>query len=226
MELLPGIHRVDGVMCNVYVIVEREGLTLIDTGMSGSERKIGAYVRGIGRELGEVRRIVLTHQHVDHVGGAAALAEQTVAEVIASVGDAPAIEGKAQRDLPREPLGTVFRLVLMRGLRPVAVTRTLRAGETIGALLEDGGLQVIEAPGHTLGEIALYVPGRRLLFPGDAYRHKRADVALPPGVFTTNVALARESMRALSELDIEASLPGHGEPIVRRAGEKLRRAVG
>src|SRR5438067_2181479 len=88
MELLPGIHRVDGVICNVYVIVEREGLTLIDTGMPRSERKIGAYVRGIGRELGEVRRIVLTHQHVDHVGGAAALAEQTGAEVIASVGDA------------------------------------------------------------------------------------------------------------------------------------------
>src|SRR5256885_89463 len=113
MELLPGIHRVDGVICNVYVIVEREGLTLIDAGMPRSEGKIGAYVRGIGRELGEVRRIVLTHQHVDHVGGAAALAEQTGAEVIASVGDALAIEGRARREMPREPLGTVFRLVVM-----------------------------------------------------------------------------------------------------------------
>lgn len=226
MELLPGIHRVDGVMCNVYVIVEREGLTLIDTGIPGSKGKIGAYVHGIGRELSEVRRIVLTHQHFDHVGGAAALAEQTGAEVIASVEDAPAIEGKARREVPREPLGTVFRLVMMVGLRPVAVTRTVRTGETIGALLEDGGLQVIEAPGHTVGEIALYAPGLRLLFPGDVYRHKGADVAPPPAMFTADVALARGSMRALSELDVEASLPGHGEPIVRGAGEKLRRAVG
>lgn len=226
MEVLPGIHRVDGVMCNVYVIVEREGLTLIDAGLPGRERKIGEYVRGIGRDLSEVRRIVLTHQHVDHVGGAAALAEQTGAEVIAPVGDAPAIEGKARREMPKEPMGMVFRLTVMRGLRPVVVTRTVRAGETIGALVEDGGLRVIEAPGHTLGEIALYVPGRRLLIPGDAYQHRGADVAPPPGVFTTDVALARESMRALSELDIEASLPGHGEPIVRGAGEKLKRAVG
>ncbi len=226
MELLPGIHRVDGVTCNVYVIVEREGLTLIDTGLQGSERKIGAYVRGLGRDLSEIRRIVLTHQHVDHVGSAAALAEQTGAEVIASVGDAPAIEGKARRELPREPLGLVFRLVVMRGLRPVTVTRRVRAGETIGALVEDGGLQVIEAPGHTLGEIALYAPGRKALFPGDAYQHVGAKVAPSPGFVTTDVALARKSMLALSELDIEASLPGHGEPIVRGAGEKLRRAVG
>ena len=225
MELLPGVHLVDGVTCNVYVIVEREGLTLIDTGMPGSERKIGAYVREIGRELAEVRRIVLTHQHIDHVGGAAALAEQTGAEVIASVGDAPAIAGKAPREVPREPLGMAFR-VMMRGLRAVAVTRVVRAGETIEALAEDGGLQVIEAPGHTLGEIALYVPGRRLLLPGDAYRHKGTDVAPPPGMFTTDVALARKSMRALSELEIEGSMPGHGEPLARGAGEKLKRAVG
>ncbi len=226
MELLSGIHRVDGVMCNVYVIMEREGLTLIDTGLQGSAGKIGAYVRGLGRELSEVRRIVLTHQHVDHVGSAAALAEQTGAEVIASAGDAPAIEGQARRELPREPLGLVFRLVVMRGLRPVTVTRTVRAGETIAALVEDGGLRVIEAPGHTLGEIALYVPGRKVLFPGDAYQHVGTKVAPSPGFVTTDVALARKSMLALSELDIEASLPGHGAPIVRGAGEKLRRAVG
>src|SRR5262249_27567413 len=103
MEALPGIHRIDGVIANVYLLVEPQGLTLIDTGMPGSSRKILDYVRRIGHSPRDVTTILLTHQHVDHVGGAEELARATGADVLAHPLDAPAIEGTARRDVPSGP---------------------------------------------------------------------------------------------------------------------------
>ncbi|HKB47366.1 MAG TPA: MBL fold metallo-hydrolase, partial [Ktedonobacterales bacterium] len=82
MELLPNIHLIEGVTSSAYLIVEPEGLTVIDTGLPGSGDKIVRYLRRIGQEAGAVRRILLTHQHADHVGGAARLAALSGAQVI------------------------------------------------------------------------------------------------------------------------------------------------
>ena len=69
MELMPGIHQIDGVTCNVYLIVEPDGLTLVDSGMPGAQKRILAAVQALGHAPRDVRRILLTHQHIDHVGG-------------------------------------------------------------------------------------------------------------------------------------------------------------
>lgn len=226
MELLPGIHQVDGVGSNVFVIVEPDGLTVIDTGLPGSGPKILTYVERLGKRAGDVRRILLTHQHADHVGGAAALAQATGAEVVAHAADAPAIEGRAARELPRNAaMRLVFRAVIIPRLRPVAVGRLVGDGEMVGALAGEGGLRVVATPGHTRGQIAFYAPGRRVLFGGDAYVHTRGRVGPPPAMFTADMAQARKSLAALAALDVAASLPGHGAPITQGAVELLARAV-
>jgi glyoxylase-like metal-dependent hydrolase (beta-lactamase superfamily II) len=194
--------------------------------LPGSEQKILAYLRALGKTPSQLSRILLTHQHVDHVGGAAELAALSGAEVIAHPLDTPAIVGTGPRDMPSGPMAILFRTMLLPRLRPVAVTRPVRAGETLPVLADDGGLQVIETPGHTLGQIAFYLPGRRLLFAGDAYRHTaRGEVALPFKMFNRDTAQARESLAALGTLAIDSSLPGHGKPMVRGAAEPLARAV-
>lgn len=226
MELFPDIHLIDGVTSNAYLIVEPSGLTLVDTGMPGSASKILAYLRALGHVPSQLHTILLTHQHVDHVGGAAELAALSGAEVIAHPLDAPAIEGTEPRDLPSGPLALVFRTVLLPRLRMVAVTRRVTAGETLPILADDGGLRVIETPGHTRGEVALYLPGRRLLFAGDTYRHTaRGEVATPPRMFNRDTAQARASLASLGELAIDASLPGHGKPIPQGAAGAVGRAV-
>jgi len=226
MELLPHIHLIDGVNSNAYLIIEPAGLTLVDTGLPGSDQKILAYLRALGKAPSQLSRILLTHQHVDHVGGAAELAALSGAEVVAHPLDTPAIEGTGPRDMPSGPMAILFRAMVLPRLRPVAVTRPVRVGETLPILADDGGLQVIETPGHTLGQIAFYLPGRHLLFAGDTYRHTwRGEVAIPFKMFNRDTAQTRESLAALGTLAIDNSLPGHGKPIVHGAAEPMARAV-
>jgi glyoxylase-like metal-dependent hydrolase (beta-lactamase superfamily II) len=226
MQLLSGIHQVAGVTSNVFLLVEDAGLTAIDSGGPGSGPKVLAYIRQIGRQPEDLRRILLTHQHVDHIGGAAYLVAQTGARVLAHPLDAPAIAGKAPRELPRNPLlRAVFTWLLLPRLQPVAITGALTPGETLPVMLEDGGLLVVATPGHTSGHVSLYLPRRRVLFAGDALTQLRGAVQAPPAMFTTDMPTARRSLAALAEMHVEASFPGHGRPMLQGAGERIAATV-
>jgi glyoxylase-like metal-dependent hydrolase (beta-lactamase superfamily II) len=226
MELLPGIHLVDGVTSNVYLIVEESGLAVVDSGMPGSGTKILEYVGKLGRSPQSLRYILLTHQHPDHVGGAAALARATGAEVVAHPLDAPAIAGQAPREMPRNALvAAAFSMLITPRLQAVAVGHSVEDGETLPVLASEGGLRVVGTPGHTRGQIAFYLPGRRALFAGDAYAHRGGGVVPPPAMFTHDMAEAKRSMAALAQMEIEASLPGHGQPILKEARGRVAQAL-
>lgn len=225
MEVLPGIHRIDGVIANVYLLIEPQRLTLIDTGMPGRASKILDYVRRIGHDPRDITTILLTHQHVDHVGGAEELARITGADVLAHPLDAPAIEGKARRDVPSGAMGLIFRAVLLPRLKPVRVAAHITGGEMLPMLQRDGGLQVVAAPGHTYGEVAFYVPGRKLLIAGDAYRHGGGRILPSPDMFNRDKAKMLRSIVELADLDVTASLCGHGEPILQGADILLAQAA-
>jgi glyoxylase-like metal-dependent hydrolase (beta-lactamase superfamily II) len=226
MQILSGIHQVDGVSSNVFLLVEDAGLTAIDSGGPGSGPKILAYIAQIGRRPEDLRRIVLTHQHLDHVGGAAYLAARTGAAVLAHPLDAPAIEGKARRELPRNALlRLIFQALLLPRLQPVSVTRALTPGETLPVMPDDGGLQVVATPGHTSGHCSLYLPRRHVLFAGDALTQLRGAVQAPPAIFTIDMPTARRSLAALAGMHVEASLAGHGRPILSGAGDRIAAAV-
>lgn len=225
MQIFPDIHLVDGVVCNVYIITEPGGLTIIDAGMPGAHKRILAAIHDLGYALSDVRRILLTHQHVDHIGGLAALTQSARAETWASAADALAIEGKARREAPHGPLGLVFRTVLFPGLRLARITHTAHADDTIPTLEAEGGLRVVETPGHTMGHLSFYLPGRRLLFAGDAARSERGRILPPPAMVTYDMRRALASFRALADLEIEALLPGHGAPITTEAQQRMREQV-
>ena len=120
MELQQDIHIVDGVVCNVYLIFESDGVTMIDTGLPGKDKAITAYLRKMGRSVRDLHRIVLTHQHVDHIGNVAELSAGSGAEIFAHPLDAMAIEGKEPRELPNAPLASfLMRAMYIWRLRPV-----------------------------------------------------------------------------------------------------------
>jgi glyoxylase-like metal-dependent hydrolase (beta-lactamase superfamily II) len=70
MEIVEGIHQVDGVNANVYLLIDGEELAVIDTGMPKNAEKILDYVHRINQQASDISRILLTHCHIDHVGSA------------------------------------------------------------------------------------------------------------------------------------------------------------
>ena len=69
MEVIVNVHHIPDIIANPYLIIDNDGLTLIDTGLSGSEKKILNYINGLGRSPGDLKRIVITHSDLDHIGG-------------------------------------------------------------------------------------------------------------------------------------------------------------
>ncbi len=91
MKIIENLFLVPGVVANPYILVDADGLTIIDTGLPRSERKILAYVSSLGRSACDVKRIILTHADLDHVGGLTALHKSTGGRTFASRIEADAI---------------------------------------------------------------------------------------------------------------------------------------
>lgn len=222
MEIIPGFHQVDGVNANCYILV-RNDLTVIDTGLPGSGKKILTYIRDrLHREPAEIRTIILTHFHMDHIGGVAVLKETAPgAKIVIGKGD----EGYVEGTLP-QPVHSGFRGLLLRItsfiMRPVHFTPDI--------LISDGdrvnGLLCLAIPGHTPGSIGLLDETSKVFFSGDIFRSDGSTVTGGPLQFTMDQSREHESRRKIAALDFDLLLPGHGVPLRTGASGKVRDFVG
>jgi glyoxylase-like metal-dependent hydrolase (beta-lactamase superfamily II) len=218
MEILDHVFVVAGVVANPYIIVDPDGLTLIDAGFPRNGRKILSYIHNLGRSAQDLKRIIITHADLDHFGGLAALQKASGARTYASQVEAEAIaQGKSSREIKLS--GFSLRRILFSILAPlvkatpVQVDEILKEGQTLPAL---GGLQVLETPGHTPGHISLFAPAVSLLFCGDSMvANEKGLQGSRPGI-TWNEAQARQSERKQAGLGARIVCSGHG-PVVRDA---------
>lgn len=146
---------------NCFLVREDDGFTVVDTGMSGS----GAAILKAAQELGApIRRIALTHAHIDHVGSVDELHKLLPeVEISISARDSRFLTGDKSLD-------TGESQEKLRGGYPIIrtqPTRLLNAGDRVGSL------EVIASPGHTPGHVAFFDPRDRTLIAGDAYSNKR-----------------------------------------------------
>ncbi len=221
MEISPKVHLVPNVIANPYIIIDPDGLTLIDTGLPGSDKKILRYISERGYSAQNIVRIILTHSDLDHVGGAAALKRLSGARVYASSIEAEAIEkGVASRQLKPRMTG---RRVLMSIVRlffkpePVKVDEILTEGQTLPVL---GGLQVLATPGHTPGHISLFSPSTGVLFVGDSIVSRDSTLVGSLPANTWDAGKAAESVRKQAALKPRVVCSGHG-PVVSDAAGKM-----
>lgn len=143
---------------NCYFVIEDDGLTVIDTNISGSADGIVAAAQSLGQP---VRRIVLTHAHNDHVASADSLKAQLAdAELITSARTRDFLAGKMDlmSDEPQSPLKGGYMQI------DSTPDRIVKEGEMIGSL------RVVAAPGHTPGQIALLDTRDDTLIAGDAFQ--------------------------------------------------------
>jgi glyoxylase-like metal-dependent hydrolase (beta-lactamase superfamily II) len=203
MRIHDGIHRVDGFRVgNAYVVETPEGLLVIDSGMPGSTKHVLRTIQGIGGQPGDVRLLVLTHWHVDHVGGAAALKRATGADVAIHELDAPILAGGELPEKGRRAMRLIIRTLRVR---PLAADLRLRADDEVL------GFRVLHVPGHTEGSIALEHDG--IVFTGDALVGDRHGRVRPPDPgLSLDPALSTESAERIQGLAPRLVLPGHGAP--------------
>jgi glyoxylase-like metal-dependent hydrolase (beta-lactamase superfamily II) len=209
-EILKGVQHVDGSNANSYLVEEDDGtLTLVDAGMQADGKRILEFITSkLNRKASDVKRIVVTHCHVDHVRGLAALKTATGGIVAVHEADADFVSGKAQYPSPGGAMGFAFKLMspIFR-TTPVEPDLRLKEGDTIGRLA------VLHTPGHTPGSISLFDKQNRVLFVGDTARFLKGKLEGPPRQFTPRMDQVRASVERLSSLDFEVMLSGHGEPL-------------
>ena len=217
---MPDVHLVDvSVGCNTYVIIDN-GITLVDTGLRGNVAKIYEYIEKLGYTPKDIKRIIITHAHLDHINCLHKLKEDTGAEVMVGEKDVDIVSGKKPLSTTKGVFGLIFNtLNVYYHYKPVNVDRSLKDGDTIGVL---GGLSVVYLGGHSEGNIGLYSASRKLFFSSDSIRVIDGRLVAPLPRFTEDMPGAINAIKRISELDFDVMLPGHGTPVLKDASAKVK----
>ena len=180
----PAWSRVNLGFVSAYILVHGGEAAIVDTGVEGSGDAIAAALTGIGLDWPAVAHVILTHNHGDHAGSAA--------DVLDRAADAAGYAGAED----------IAGITVPRALTPV------QDGDTVF------DLQVVTAPGHTAGSIAVLDPAAGgILVVGDAMGTSDGAPTVPGAQFTADMDQAKASIVKLGGLTFETLLVGHGEPI-------------
>ena len=201
-------------MINCFLVREPEGFTLVDTGLRGSARAI---LRAASRLGASIRRIVLTHAHIDHIG--------SIDSLMAALSSSELAIGKREARLLAKDLS------LDAGEKGKTLFGFTGAKAQSGRLLMEGdrigSLKAVSSPGHTPGHMAYLDVRDSALIAGDAFTTQTgvvvAGVFKPlfpfPALFSWNAVVSAKSAGKLRGLNPSILAVGHGPTIVSPARE-------
>jgi glyoxylase-like metal-dependent hydrolase (beta-lactamase superfamily II) len=252
--IAPGIHRlalptpflVGRVNC---YLIDGEPLTLVDTGPNSGKTldELEQGLAALGRRVEDLERIVITHQHMDHLGLLEILTRRSGAEVHALAPLAPYLANWRESAIADDEYASgVMRRhgvpdELATALAAVgAAFRAFGSAGTVTHPLSDGGeltigdrrFTVLHRPGHSPTDTVFWDAEEQLLIGGDHLLPHISSNPLvsrpldgsPPDPYGALVGYVA-SMRATRELPVALVLPGHGEPVtdhVRLIDDRLR----
>ena len=224
VPLRRNIYRIPtlGDFINSFVIVDDDGqVTLVDCGLKRAPAAIVRGLRAVNLVPHDVTRIVLTHAHTDHAGGAAAMVQRTEAPGVGVHAlDATYLSGgeSAPADATTR-LGALVNRLPGGGFAPVAVSEELSDGQVLNV---GGGLQVLHTPGHTPGHIALLHQPSGVLITGDSIWNMRSRITWPIAAMCTSHVQNKRTAHVLGEINYDVAAFTHGPQISTQARESVR----
>jgi len=220
-EVLPGLFQVRTRGSRAYLVVEHD-ITLIDAGNPGSGIRILKALDEIGRSPEDIKQIVITHYHLDHVGGLPEIQNYVPGKTGVHFAEAGQVES-------HRPLPNPFKHPLLARICEPYLLRQDPGAARVDVLLKDGdelpafgGMRIVHAPGHTAGSISILFPNRGVLLVGDAMQYKFGRLMLPSRMFTQDMGEAAESVRKLAALDFDTLCFSHFRPILTGADRQVR----
>lgn len=188
--LIPGINR----SAHTYLIKGQRKNLLIDCGLPNTVPHLLGCLRDLGLRPSDIHCVLLTHEHLDHAGGAAAFETAVIAA-----------HHLAANKLALKDEFTMMSGVFDEKMEELAADMFVAEGTSIN--LGNYELQIMHTPGHCSGAICIYEPNHRLLFSADTIMAK----GIVGGVLGSgNVSDYILSLKRLAGLKVDHLYPGHG----------------
>ncbi len=208
---------------NAYLVEESafggdsDAVTLVDTGLWWNRPTIADELRGVGYEVGDIDRVLLTHYDLDHVGGLNRLVPEFDGPVYIGRADRDLLSGRADPDLLHHK-GLFHRA--SRRLFPLPALRIdpLDDGDTVG------GFTALHTPGHNPGHVVYHHPGASTAFLGDLVWADGDGLTTPFWGDSYDMDRLRESVVALADRlpSFDVAAMGHGDPLRAGGSDALR----
>lgn len=234
-NVAPGVHRLAHAAVNLYLVEEGGAVTVVDAGLPKVWRYLERALQALGRGPKDVRALVLTHAHFDHIGVGRRVHEEWDVPVLGH----PLEQHLAEHpyDYAHEDPRLLYPLTHPAGLPilasmaaagalavpPVGALRPVAPGDVLDV---PGSPVVVFSPGHTFGHCALHLRDRDALLTGDALvtldpYNARTGPRIVAGAATADSTLALASLDALADTAASVLLPGHGDPWRNGAGSAV-----
>ncbi len=221
-KVAEGVYRIPARAANTYLVEASKGLVLVDTGLPGSEKRILKAIARLGRTPSDLKLVLLTHRHLDHIGSAAALKKRTGAKLASHPFEKPYAAGTLVISVPSawSFYGRIVRklttleywsLKLFRIIKFQTAHVDLAADEE--SVLDGVGLDgsVVWTPGHTKGSVTLFLNQPSVAIVGDLLRARRGQLVEP--LLMESIPQTQASVKRVLDLDPEIICPGHGKPL-------------
>lgn len=202
VEVLKGVYSINlsdasGLGLECWLLKCPEGLILVDTGMrETSIERIEEELYNIGKKWNDIDLTLITHKHGDHTANLSRVKELTGSPIMAHKGDAHEISEA-------------------RGVEVISL-------EHKQELPYCGGIEVINIPGHSDGNVSFYLKSKKIIIAGDTiFGDEEGTLSSPPERYCKDPIMARIELSRLLEYDFDAILLSHGKNVLSGAKTKI-----